>query len=85
MRGMPNINASHHISLYHTRFPSGTYHRGVPQERIEKHKACEIVSYAYGIILRRYEIPGICVVVPVAACMYHTAAETRRPTDRRVR
>ena len=30
--------------------------RGVAQERIEKHTACDIVSYAYDIILRRYEI-----------------------------
>ena len=29
--------------------------KGVTQERIEKHTACDIVSYAYDIILRRYE------------------------------
>ena len=29
---------------------------GVAQERIEKHTACDFVSYAYDIILRRYEI-----------------------------
>ena len=30
--------------------------RGVAQERIEKNTAYDIVSYAYDIILRRYEI-----------------------------
>ena len=50
--------------------PPGRAYRGVAQERIGTHTACDLVSYAYDIILRRYEIPGICVV----ACMYHSAA-----------
>ena len=39
-----------------------------------EYTACDIVLYTYDI-LGRYEI-SICVVVPVAACIYHTAAET---------
>ena len=58
--------------------------RGVAQERTEKHTACDILSYAYDIMLRRCEI-SVLYEVPVATCMYHTAAETRRPTDCRVR
>ena len=30
--------------------------KAVAQERIERHTACDIVSYAYDIILRRYEL-----------------------------
>ena len=30
--------------------------RGVAQERIEKHNSMRLVSYAYDIILRRYQI-----------------------------
>ena len=44
------------------------------QERIEKHTARDIVSYAYGIMLRRHEISVLhyVLLVPVSVCMYHT-------------
>ena len=38
------------------KVPLRDVHRGVAQERIEKHTACDMVSYALVIILRRYEI-----------------------------
>ena len=42
--------------VYIYKVPLRDVPRGVAQERIEKHAACDIVSYEYDIILRRYEI-----------------------------
>ena len=53
--------------------------RGVTQERIEKHTACDIVSCAYDIILKRYEIYVLYYLWQHA---YHTAAETGRRSVR---
>ena len=57
-----------------TRFPSGTCLGVWRKNELQKNTECDIVSYAYDIILRRYEIPGICVL-PVAACMYHSSRD----------
>ena len=56
--------------------------RGVAQERIENVQHARL----YHTRMMSYrDVVNVCVVVPVAACTYHTAAETPRPTDCRVR